>query len=123
MGIRYAVSSSIKVKNENETPLNKLIFTLNNGLKINSLKVNGAEKAFDRKQHLIIISDNINLLPEQEATLEISYSGKINEALCYLDIDEETMQEKYGKFVVNVDKRYAFIHLIMFCLLLKPTGM
>ena len=26
-----------------------------------------------------------------------------------LDIDEETMQEKYGKFVLNVDKRYAFI--------------
>ncbi len=29
--------------------------------------------------------------------------------MCYLDIDEKTMQEKYGKFVVNVDKRYAFI--------------
>ncbi len=93
----------------NSTPLKKLIFTLNNGLKITGLKLNGSEVPFDRKQHLIIISNDVNLLPEQTAALEITYSGKINEALCYLDIDEETRQEKYGKSVVNVDKRYAFI--------------
>ncbi len=73
------------------------------------LNINGAEKNFERKEHLIIISDNINLDPNEEATLDIEYSGKINEALCYLDIDKKTMQEKYGSFVINVDKRYAFI--------------
>ncbi|MBN1822575.1 MAG: hypothetical protein JW833_17765, partial [Prolixibacteraceae bacterium] len=35
--------------------------------------------------------------------------GVIDEALCYLDIDEKSFQEKYGSFVINVDKRYAFI--------------
>ena len=109
-GESISVTSKIALINENDVPLKKLIFTLNNGLKIASLKYNGSEKAFERHQHLIVISDNISLNPDQEATLEIDYSGKINEALCYLDVDEKTMQEKYGKFVVNVDKRYAFIN-------------
>ena len=106
-GNSIEVSSTIKIKNENSKPLKQLVFTLNNGLKVTDLKLNSSEKTFDRKQHLIIIPDNLD--PEEEATLEITYAGKINEALCYLDIDEKTMQEKYGKFVVNVDKRYAFI--------------
>ena len=106
-GSSIEVNSKIKIKNENNTPLKELIFTLNNGLIISDLKLNGAEKTFDRKQHLIIIPANLN--PDEEATLDITYAGKINEALCYLDIDEKTMQEKYGKSVVNVDKRYAFI--------------
>lgn len=104
------VNSAVKIKNENTVPLNQLIFSLNNGLEISGIKYNGSEKTFERKEHLIIISENINLNPSEEATLEFIYSGTINEALCYLDIDEETIQEKYGSFVLNVDKRYAFIN-------------
>ncbi|MBN2636134.1 MAG: hypothetical protein JXR61_07675 [Prolixibacteraceae bacterium] len=109
-GDNISVSSKIQIINDNSTPLNKLIFTLNNGLTVESIKLNGSEKNFERKQHLILITDNVTLSPDAQATLEIAYSGKIDEALCYLDIDSETMQEKYGKFVINVDKRYAFIN-------------
>lgn len=109
-GNTIAVNSIVKIKNENEVPLNKLIFNLNNGLEISGIKYNGSEQTFERKEHLILLSENININPSEEATLEFTYSGVINEALCYLDIDEETMQEKYGSFVLNVDKRYAFIN-------------
>jgi hypothetical protein len=51
----------------------------------------------------------VDLNPGEEMKVEFTYAGKINEALCYLDIDKEVIQEKYGKFVINVDKRYAFI--------------
>ncbi|MDR2910505.1 MAG: hypothetical protein LBV47_03945 [Bacteroidales bacterium] len=109
-GKTIEVNSIIKIKNENETSLNKLIFNLNNGLEISSIKYNGSEQTFERKEHLILLSENININPSEEATLEFTYSGVINEALCYLDVDEETIQEKYGSFVLNVDKRYAFIN-------------
>ncbi|MCG6188786.1 golvesin C-terminal-like domain-containing protein [Maribellus maritimus] len=103
------VLSDITLKNENNVPLNKLIFNLNSGLRIESIKLTGKETSFTREKHLIFISENVNLQPGEEAEIEFKYSGKINEALCYLDIDEETIQEKYGKFVINVDKRYAFL--------------
>ena len=49
------------------------------------------------------------MLPGDEGEAVFYYSGKINEATCYLDIEEDKMQEKYGRFVLNVDKRFAFI--------------
>ncbi len=103
------VSSVLKVKNETGTVLKKLIFSLNDGLEISELKLNDKTVSFKRERHLIIISDNEGLEPGQEVNLTFTYSGVIDESLCYLDIDEETIQEKYGKFVINVDKRYAFL--------------
>ncbi|MEN8117347.1 MAG: hypothetical protein ABFS16_10230 [Bacteroidota bacterium] len=103
------VTSTITIKNETKQTLDKLIFSLNDGLNINSLKLNGNDVKLLREKHLIIISDGVNLQPGAEGEIEFTYSGTINESLCYLDIEEETIQEKYGKFVVNVDKRYAFI--------------
>jgi hypothetical protein len=100
--------SKLTVKNNNEAPLNKLIFSLNDGLLVQNFKLNGQELPFERKDHLII-SENITIQPGQEEEVEITYSGKINETLCYLDIPEEERTEKYGKFVLNVDKRYAFL--------------
>ncbi len=102
------VNSVVTVTNENDAVLNKFIFTLNNGLEVNGLKVNGSEKPFNREEHLIIVP-GVDLKPNDEAKVEFSYSGKINEELCYLDIEEDAMQEKYGSFVINVDKRYAFL--------------
>ena len=103
------VTSALIVKNETNTVLKKLVFSLNDGLKISSLKLNDNEVPFSRNKHLVIVTDNVNINPEEEANVTFSYAGKINESLCYLDIDEQTIQEKYGKFVINVDKRYAFL--------------
>ncbi len=108
-GDSLVATSEVSLHNESGEALDKLIFSLNNGLKINSLKLNGTETPFLREKHLIIIQDKINIAPGEEAKVEFSYSGKIDERLCYLDIEEETFQEKYGKFVINVDKRYAFL--------------
>jgi ABC-type transport system involved in multi-copper enzyme maturation permease subunit len=104
------VKSTLSIKNDRQQTIDKLIFSLNAGLEISDLKVNGNTTSFLRDKHLIIISDNINFLPGDSAKVEFTYSGTIDEMYCYLDIEEEIMQEKYGMFVINVDKRYAFIN-------------
>jgi len=103
------VTSLLTITNDKRKPIDKLLFSLNVGLKMKTLKINGKETSFLRDKHLIIISDQVNLQPGDLAKVEFSYSGSIDETYCYLDIEPETMQEKYGKFVLNVDKRYAFI--------------
>lgn len=103
------VTSSVLIKNDNAESLDKLIFSLNAGLKINTLKIANKEIAFLRDKHLVIVSENVTLLPGDSTKIDFTYSGKIDEAYCYLDIEEETLQEKYGKFVLNVDKRFAFV--------------
>ncbi|MCE4563727.1 hypothetical protein INQ51_05345 [Maribellus sp. CM-23] len=103
------VSSELVVANDTRKPMEKLIFSLNGGLKINDLKINGTSTPFLRDKQLVIVSDRVNLQAGDTANISFSYSGSIDETYCYLDIDEETRLEKYGKFVLNVDKRYAFI--------------
>ncbi|HYQ59298.1 MAG TPA: hypothetical protein VEP89_18270 [Draconibacterium sp.] len=108
-GEKLTVQSDMLIKNDLTVPLNKLIFSLNAGLQVNDLKVNGKSTPFTRNKHLIIVTDQVNLQPEDSARVEISYRGTIDETYCYLDIDEEVRVEKYGQFVLNVDKRYAFV--------------
>ncbi len=108
-GDRIEAVSQMTLKNENSHPLNKLIISLNDGLEIKNFTWNGASLPFRRENHLVIVEKNGILSPGEEAVAVIEYNGKINESLCYLDIDEETRQKKHGKFVLNVDKRYAFL--------------
>jgi hypothetical protein len=102
------VKSVMTIKNTTPSPLTKLVLSLNNGLNITDLKVNGVNAKFDRKLQIIDIT-GVTIQPDAEAKIEIAYEGKIDEKLCYLDIDEKTFQQKYGTFVINVDKRYAFL--------------
>jgi hypothetical protein len=108
-GSEISAISTLRIRNNYKEPLTKLVFSLNNGLNVNSVKINNSEYKFQREMHLLIVPENVELSPGTEANVEISYSGKIDETLCYLDIDEATRLAKYGKFVINVDKRYAFV--------------
>ncbi len=103
------VTSELVLENKTDAPLDKFILNLNEGLDVKNISVNGTETPFLRDHHLIIIEDGVNLDPGQTATVELNYAGTINESYCYLDVDEEDRQEKYGKFVLNVEKRYAFL--------------
>jgi hypothetical protein len=107
-GNSIAVKADITVKNQTSLPLANLILSLNDGLMISDLKVNGTTAKYERKLQIVDIT-GVNLQPGADAKIEISYDGKINEKLCYLDINEQTFQQKYGTFVINVDKRYAFL--------------
>lgn len=108
-GNTIEAESELTLKNETTSEINKLIISLNNGLAVSSLKWNGTEIPFNREYHLLVSSQNISLPPGEEGTLEIKYAGTIDETITYLDIDEKTRQEKFGKFVLNVDKRHAFL--------------
>ncbi|WP_340111550.1 hypothetical protein [Maribellus mangrovi] len=103
------VVSRLTIQNDKNQALNKLIFSLNAGLKVSGIKLNNNDVPYQREKHLIILSDNINIPAGDSAQIEFTYNGTIDETYCYLDIEEEIRLEKYGKFVLNVDKRYAFI--------------
>ncbi len=108
-GENIDATAKLSLLNDKSSALNKLIFNLNAGLEVKDVKLNGSTVPFLREKHLIILSDNVNMQPGDSVDVEFSYSGKINENYCYLDIEEEDRMEKFGQFVLNVDKRYAFV--------------
>lgn len=101
--------SQLALLNDNEEALQNLVFSLNRGLEVKSLKINGQEKPFVRNNHLVLVTEGFSLAPGEQINVEMEYTGTIDETLAYLDISEEERREKYGKFVLNVDKRYAFL--------------
>ncbi len=103
------VNSTMKVVNNNPQSIDSLVFTLNPGLEITSAEVQGEPAVITRKQQLAILPLTKSLSWNDTLTVVMVYTGSIDEAFCYLDIDNETQREKYGEFVVNVDKRFAFI--------------
>jgi len=109
LGNRISAVSTLTLLNEKDVPLKKLVFNLNIALNVKGIKYNGRDIPFIREHHLVVLEQGAELQPEEKAEVEIAYEGSISEVLCYLDISEEELQEKYGKFVLNVDKRFAFL--------------
>jgi ABC-type transport system involved in multi-copper enzyme maturation permease subunit len=103
------VNSSMRVVNNTPEAIDSLVFSLNPGLEIREASVGGRDTKAERNQHLVVFPLSEPMSPSDSLDVEIRYSGTILEAYCYLDIDNEKQREKYGEFVINVDKRYAFI--------------
>ncbi len=108
-GNRVEAESNMILENDTEQSLHQLIFSLNRGLEVNRININGEERSFIRKEHLILVNQGIDILPGESADVEMVYAGHIDETLAYLDIQEEERQKNYGKFAMNVDKRHAFL--------------
>ncbi|MDX9881747.1 MAG: hypothetical protein RBS73_06745 [Prolixibacteraceae bacterium] len=106
-GESIRVSSVLLVKNDSETNSQKLFFSLNPGFRIEKIICNGVETLFSRRQHLIELEPA--LAPGDSSELEFVYSGSVNEAACFLDVDDEKREEPYGRMMYQIDKRHAFI--------------
>lgn len=108
-GNTISVSSGMMVVNNTRQSIDTLVFTLNPGLEISAAEVAGSPTPVIRKQQLAILPLNTPLVGNDTLTVDMNYDGTIDEAYCYLDISTEKQREKYGEFVINIDKRYAFI--------------
>lgn len=102
------VSAKMSIQNKEKEQIPQLIFSLNPGLKVTEVKLNGEAHKFEQKLGIISIPD-FTLAPREKAELDFSYSGQINESAAYLDVDDETLREPYRNFMYQIDKRYAFI--------------
>jgi ABC-type transport system involved in multi-copper enzyme maturation permease subunit len=107
-GYEISVHAKIKVSNPHPETVNQFVFTLNPGFELEKVSVNGQEEKVVRELQLIKFT-GLNLLFEQTAELEFTYKGSPNEAACYLDVDDKTLQAAYKDFLFQVDKRSAIV--------------
>ncbi|OFX53024.1 MAG: hypothetical protein A2066_15060 [Bacteroidetes bacterium GWB2_41_8] len=107
-GTNLEVSSKLKVSNSHPETIDRFIFSLNPGLKLNKVSFNGQEANIKRELQLIEFS-GLKLEPGETAELEFNYSGNLNEAASFLDVDDKTLQEAYKAFMFQIDKRSAIV--------------
>lgn len=84
-------------------------FTLNPGLEVKAITMDGQTLSHRREAHLLWIEFPEIITEEESVQFTIEYEGVVDERICYLDIPEELLieQEKFmGSF--NIGKRYAY---------------
>ncbi|MFV0377694.1 MAG: hypothetical protein ACK5JD_10390 [Mangrovibacterium sp.] len=108
-GDKISVTALLKVRNAGSEPIGKVIFSLNPGLKITEVKVNGQGQDFEQTLGIVELK-GYHLDAGEGANIEFSYAGTINEAAAFLDIDDETREEAFQNFMYQIDKRYAFLN-------------
>jgi hypothetical protein len=109
LGNSIESTSAMTLVNHNAENIDSLVLCLNPGLTVNKAEVNGQLVTVERKRQLVILPLPHPIKQADSVNVEISYTGEIDESFCYLDIDNEKQHQKYGEFVINVDKRFAFI--------------
>ncbi|RHR78987.1 hypothetical protein [Odoribacter sp. AF15-53] len=106
------LDSRMTLQNRNQEALSSIVLYLNPLLEIYSMKEVGNEIGYHRKQQVVVLERS--LLPGDSISLQLSYKGKIDETICYLDVSRENQQNagrydprlNYGMF--NFGAHYAF---------------
>ena len=108
-GKTIGVNAKITFKNTTGSALDTYIFSLNPGLKIQSIEHNTKELGFKRNLHIVTVEPSVALSPGGIDSLTIHYRGNIDEEACYTNIDEKIRDENFRHFYANIRKRYSFI--------------
>lgn len=115
-GSQIKVSVKLTAINLNPNPLDTLLFTLNPTLKIESIIIRGKPSNFSRQKQLLFISYPSALKHGDSINIELSYSGTINEDVCFIDGAKEHIEDNFNLELFNIRKRYAFLDKNFVCL-------
>jgi len=102
-------TAELDMINETPTALDKILMTINPGLEVEAVTKNGGPLNFQQDNHLLHIIPQEPIQSEDSIVLTISYSGKIDERYCFLDIEKERYESRYRLWIYDVPKHYAFV--------------
>jgi len=107
-GSSLEVTAKLKISNPHPELVDHFVFSLNPGLKVSKVLFNGQSAKAKRTLHLIEFSGN-KLESGETADIEFTYTGSLNEAASFLDIDDKTLQAANQNFMYKIDKRSAIV--------------
>ncbi len=108
LGNQITVNAELKVENKTGEALSDIVFSLNPGLKLDSLLINGTPQKFEQALG-VIETKNYTVANDELAHITFVYSGNIQEEAAYLDVPKEEREALYSHFLFQIDKRYAFL--------------
>ncbi len=106
-GTQISSASHILLRNSNKTELKQIILSLNPGLIVHQISQEGEVITFSRDLHIIRISLDSPLLPGDTTSLDISYEGTPDYAICYPDLD--TLKKQTNDDLQNIRADFGFV--------------
>ncbi len=87
-----------------------LVFTLNPGLTVTSVKSGSTDVQFKRESQILEVKPGRTVQAGDTLSFDIAYEGTIDESLAYLDQPTTVLRDRraVNMMMINHDKRYAF---------------
>ncbi|MCG8309543.1 MAG: hypothetical protein MI975_19260 [Cytophagales bacterium] len=108
-GEEINVRATMRFSNKSSDIMDKLLFSLNPALEVSEITLAENSINFQRNHHLVLITPGAPIHPGTTGEITIKYRGTVNDQLCYLDIEPESLGKNYNLAFMNIDKRYGFI--------------
>lgn len=108
-GEEIEVTAKLVFSNPTDKAFNEYMLSLNPGLIVNKVEGHNSTYQFDRDEHILTIIPSKSLNPNSIDSIEVIYSGTVDESYCYLDIGDEQLYEKFNIWMYLIDKKYAFV--------------
>ncbi|MDH7559871.1 MAG: hypothetical protein QHJ34_06505 [bacterium] len=108
-GDRLHGEATMALRNEASQPLSRLVVALNPGLQVERVEQSGRPVSVARRRHLLELTLPEALQPGEVDSVRVAYSGTIDEAACYLDVDNAKREALYRVALFNIDKRHALV--------------
>ena len=109
LGDTYRATSFYVVKNMNDSSVDHYLFSINPGLQIEDVKREDQSLDYTQEDHIVRIKPQISLQPGQIDSIQLSYSGHIEEAACYLDIEDYEEKNSFGFWLYQSALKHAFL--------------
>lgn len=108
-GKTFEATARLKIVNENNSPLEHYLFSLNPSLTVQKISSGGTDLKFTRTNQIIEIDREKPLDQGKTDSVLISYSGSINESFCYPNYSDNIRLSPYRIMMMNVNKRQSFL--------------
>jgi hypothetical protein len=105
----FDASTELKFINNNKEVLDRYLFSLNPYLNVTGIASGGKSLKYKKTGHIIEAESTHPLLPGESDSLNISYSGSIDESFNFPDYSDNIKENPYRIIeMLNVNKRQAF---------------
>jgi hypothetical protein len=108
-GKTIEATADLEILNDNDSKIDKYIFSLNPSLTVTKVISGGSEIPFKRDGHILGADPGRFLAPGETDSLRIIYSGSVSEEFCYPNYSDNIRDNPYRIIMVNVKKRQAFL--------------
>lgn len=102
-------TSEVLVENKTNGKLDSIYFTLNPGLIVSQIEVDGKRVQFRRDVQFFSIDEQIDLQPGDKLRLTITYGGPISEAAAHLEVDQNRYDDANEFLLYSLKKKYAYL--------------
>ncbi len=96
---------SLNCLNNNDSPVSEALFSLNPGLSVKEILVNGTTGTFKTDGHILLVDLDPGLPPDSSIYINFIYAGDIEEAYCYPWYNEDIKENPFRIGPVSADKK------------------